>query len=121
VTLADDGNRSDDSFGDEFYQTMHEEMLDKLVKKEEAGQPERSGLKLEEQGFRNQVRIIDWNERRHQYVARWKLQQHGDLSAAIREQDLSEKKGEMNNMRILTNISTLNSITNKLVKERSYS
>ena len=54
-------------------------------------------------------------------MARWKLQQHGDLSAAIRAQDLQEKRGEMNNMRILTNISTLNSITNKLIKERSYS
>lgn len=49
VALADDGYKSDESFGDEFYQTMHEEMLQKLLRKEgDPPQPERSGLKLEE-------------------------------------------------------------------------
>ena len=38
VALADDGYKSDESFGDEFYQTMHTDLEG----------PERSGLKLEE-------------------------------------------------------------------------
>jgi|LauGreDrversion4_2_1035121.scaffolds.fasta_scaffold15483_11 hypothetical protein len=73
VVLADDGYHSDDSFGDEFYMTMHEEMIEKITldKNSEEYQTkkrlrrEKNGLKLEEHGFRNQIRIIDWNERRH--------------------------------------------------------
>jgi hypothetical protein len=67
------------------------------------------------------IRIIDWNERRHQHVAKWKLQQHSDLTVAIREQDLNEKSNYQNNLRIMTSLQTLNSITNKLVKERQFS
>ncbi len=53
--------------------TMHEEMIEKITldKNSEEYQTkkrlrrEKNGLKLEEHGFRNQIRIIDWNERRH--------------------------------------------------------
>jgi hypothetical protein len=102
---------------------MLEELKPKEVIRDEVEEEKIDGLKLEEQGFRNAIRIIDWNERRHQHVAKQKLKQHSELSTALRNQDKLEKEtsGQSNNLRILTGLQTLNSITNKLVKERQYS
>ena len=42
------------------------------------------GLVLEESGYRNMVKIIDWNERRHRHEAKKKLNQHSELSTALK-------------------------------------
>jgi hypothetical protein len=59
--LADDGYNSDESDSKEFYLVMHEDITDNEAKKKIKT---KNGLILEEQGFRNMIRIIDWNERR---------------------------------------------------------
>lgn len=74
--LRDDGYKSDESFSKDFYLVMHEDFTVEADPKKKPLQPkvEPNGLKLDEQGYRNVVQIIDWNERRHQHVARNKLQ-----------------------------------------------
>ena len=59
---------------------MHEDITSPEAKKKPK---ESMVLQLEEQGYRNMIRIIDWNERRHQYNAKHKLQQHSELSTAL--------------------------------------
>ena len=44
---------------------MLEELKPKEIIRDEVEEEMADGLKLEEQGFRNAIRIIDWNERRH--------------------------------------------------------
>ena len=93
---------------------MHEDITCPKAKKK----PKESvGLKLEEQGYRNMIRIIDWNERRHQYNAKHKLQQHSELSTALALQDQNVDQSA-NNIRVMTQLTTYNSITKKLEKER---
>lgn len=73
--LRDDGYKSDESFSKDFYLVMHEDFTVEADPKKKQAEPkvEPNGLKLDEQGYRNVVQIIDWNERRHQHVARNKL------------------------------------------------
>ncbi len=82
--LPDDGYNSDDSFCKDFYLVMHEDITSPDAKKKRKPV---HGLTLEEQGYRNMVRILDWNERRHQHVAKHKLNQHSELSTALALQD----------------------------------
>lgn len=49
---------------------MHDDITSPQAKKK---LKEPMGLTLEEQGYKNVIRIIDWNERRHQYNAKHKL------------------------------------------------
>jgi len=49
---------------------MHDDITSPKAKKK---LKESIGLSLEEQGYKNVIRIIDWNERRHQYNAKHKL------------------------------------------------
>ena len=66
---------------------MHEDFTLRADSKKKMQEPqiEPNGLKLEEQGYRNLIQIIDWNERRHQHVARLKLQQQSNLSAELKK------------------------------------
>ena len=49
---------------------MHDDISSPEAKRK---RKETVGLTLEEQGYRNMIRIIDWNERRHQYNAKHNL------------------------------------------------
>lgn len=56
---------------------MHDEFVNKKddkvmaqIKSRRDRENDLSGLSLEAQGYKNMVQIIDWNERRHQYVAK---------------------------------------------------
>ena len=96
---------------------MHDDITSPQAKKK---LKESIGLTLEEQGYKNVIRIIDWNERRHQYNAKHKLKQHSELSTALALQDQNFDQN-INNMRVMTTLNTYNSITKKLEKERQYS
>lgn len=120
--LADDGYNSDESFSKEFYLSMHDEIIhpEKQKQSSKKSEVDENGLIIDEQGYKNIMKIIDWNERRHQHVAKHKLQQHSELSTALQLQDQNLDQGG-SKLRIMTSMQVLNSITKKLDREKQYS
>lgn len=64
--------------------------------------------------YQDVVKIIDWNERRHQDMAREKLQKNAQLSS-------KKAASAALKMRILTSFQTLNSASKKIIKEKAFS
>ena len=68
-------------------------------------------LSKDDWDYKDLLKIIDWNERRHQDVAKDKLKKNAELSSR-NTVNTSETK-----MRIFTSFQKLNSVTNKILKE----
>lgn len=62
------------------------------------------------------IRVIDWNERRHQTFSQSKLALNSQLSTKIKSG--GEHQDSKLKMRLMTPLQTLNSLSNKLAKER---
>jgi len=64
--------------------------------------------------YKDMIKLIDWNERRYQEIAKLKLKENSMIS--IKNTDTSDIR-----IRKFTNFQSMNAVTAKIMKEKSYS
>lgn len=79
-------------------------------------------LTKEDWDYKDLVKLIDWNERRYQEIAKNRLKENSSLAAARQlSQSMAEANSGPQKIRTFSNFINLNSVSKKMVSERSFS
>eukprot|EP00347_Sterkiella_histriomuscorum_P024298 403331615 len=106
---------SDDSFTKEFYQTMHQDVLIKgMNPKDQRRSQKLQELTKEDWDYKDLIKLIDWNERRYQEIAKARLKENSSIN--LKNTQTTDIK-----IRTFSNFINLNSVSKKMVSERSFS
>eukprot|EP00347_Sterkiella_histriomuscorum_P012402 403368713 len=106
---------SHQDFTKDYYTGLHQDVLLKDMSPRSKKRVQLiQRLTKDEWDYKDVIRIIDWNERRHREVAYQHLKQNSVISL----QDVSTKDIRI---RVLTQFQNMNSVSNKMLKERSFS